>query len=105
MIDDDDIGFRSSLVHQSDEAAVILGALRARAQLRSRVDLGPGSAVFRQRGYFGAVPGLSGLLPFLDNLEVGHFLKTAQDRRPLGVVNFLAAGIIRTAFHVANAEW
>ena len=54
VVDDDDVRFRGALVHQGDEAALILLALRPGAKFGPRVDLAPGRAVLGKRANFRA---------------------------------------------------
>ena len=92
------------LVHRGDEAALELRTLLAGAQLAARVDLGPGGARFRQRLDLGAIAGFGGLLPLADDLEVGDLFEAVEDRLLFGIVDFLAAGVVAAALHVAGAQ-
>jgi hypothetical protein len=60
--------------------------------------------VLREIRDFGAVAGFGGPFPFADNLKIGDFLQPCQDRFTLRVVDFLAAGVVGPAFHVADAK-
>ena len=92
------------LVHGGDEAALELRTLLSGAQLAARVDLGPGGASFGERLNLGAVAGFGGLLPLADDAEVGDFFQAVEDGLFFGVVNFLAAGVVAAALHVAGAQ-
>src|SRR5262249_2056550 len=105
MVDDDDVALLRPLVHEGEEAALELLALLPAAQIAPRVQLRPSRALLRQRLDFGAVAEFGGLFPFANDLEVGGFLEAGQDRLPVGVVDFLAAGVVAAAFHVTDLKW
>jgi hypothetical protein len=104
MVDDHDVAGLGALVHQGEEAALVLLALLAGAKIAAGVDLGPGSALFRQLLDLRAVADFGGLLPGLDHLEIGDFLQAGQHCLAVGVVNLLAAGIVVAALHIADAQ-
>src|ERR1700733_14315037 len=104
VIDDDDVALLRSLMHQRDEAAVKLSALLTSAKIRSSIDFGPGAGAFGKSLDFGAVAGLSGLLPLLDYLKIGDLFQAFEHGFFFGVVDFLAADVIRAALHVRDAQ-
>ena len=104
VVDDDDVAFLGALVHQGEEAALEVGALLPGAQLAARVELGPGRAVLGQLPDLGAVAEFGGLFPLADNLEIGDLFEAGKHRLLIGVVDFLAAGVIVAALHVADLE-
>ena len=104
MIDDDDIAFERLLMHARDEAPVELGALLTAATIRAGIDLGPRAARFRERFDFGAIAGFAGFFPLADDLKIGDFFQSFEHGLAFGVVNFLPAGVIRPAFHIAGAK-
>ncbi len=63
VIDDDDVAFGGALVHQRDEAALVIRALLAGAEIAPGVDFRPGGAALGQRLDFGAVAEFGGLFP------------------------------------------
>ena len=73
-------------------------------QIAAGVDLGPRGARFGKRFDLGAVAGFGGLLPVADDLKIGDFFQAVQHRLLFGVVDFLAAGVVGAAFHVAGAQ-
>ncbi len=105
MIDDDDIALHRPLMHQRNEAALVIRALLAGAEIGARIHLGPRRAGFGQRFDFGPVAEFGGLFPFADGLEIRHFLQTGEHWLLIHVVDFLAAGVVGAAFHVADFEW
>ena len=80
VIDDDDVAFGGPLVHERDEAALVIGALLAGAEVAAGVHLGPRGAAFRQGFDFGAVAEFGGLFPLADDLEIGYFFEAGQHR-------------------------
>src|ERR1017187_719408 len=104
MVDDDDIAFLRALVHQGQEAALKVGALLPGAHVAAGIELGPGGAVLGQLLDFGAVAELGGLLPLADDLEIGDLFQPGEYRLLIGVVNFLRAGVVIAALHVADLE-
>ncbi len=104
VVDDDDIGFRGALVHQGDKAALILLALRSRAEFGARVDLAPGSAVLGKSSNFRPVPRLRGQLPVANNLKVRDFFQPRKRGRILRVIDLLAAGVVAAALHVTDPQ-
>ena len=104
MVDDDDVAFLCALVHQGQEAALEVGALLPRAHVAAGIELGPGGAVFGQLLDFGAVAELRGLLPLADDLEIGDLFQPGECRLLIGVVDFLPAGVVIAALHVADLE-
>src|SRR5437867_139476 len=88
-------------MHQRQEAAFELWALDPAAEVPPRVELGPGRALFRQSPDFGTVAEFGGLFPLANDLKVGCLLQPGQYGLPVGVVDFLAAGVVAAAFHVA----
>ena len=59
---------------------------------------------FGQRLDLGAVAGFGGLLPLADDLKIGDFFQAAEHRLLFGIVDFLAAGVVGAALHVADAQ-
>ena len=104
VVDDDDVALEGALVHQGEEAALELEALLAGAQIAARIHLPPHAGGFRQGLDLRAVAGGGGLLPVADDLEIGHLLQPLEHRLLLGVVDFLAAGVVVAALHVADAH-
>ena len=104
VVDDDDVALMRALVHAGEEAALELRALLAGAHLAPRVHLGPRRGAFGQGPDLGAVAGFGGLLPLADDLEIGHFFETFEDRLLPGVVDLLAAGVVVPSLHVADGQ-
>ena len=92
------------LMHEGEEAALELWALLAGAAVAAGVDLGPGGARFGQRFDFGAVAGFGGFFPLANDLKIGDFFQAFEHRLLFGVVDFLAAGVVGAAFHVAGFQ-
>ncbi len=104
VVDDDDVALQRALVHERDEAALELLALLTAAKIAPRVQLGPGCTLLGQRLDLGAVAELGGLLPILNDLEIGELFEAGQDGLIVGVVDFLAAGVIAASLHQANLQ-
>ena len=104
VVDDDDVAFHGALVHQGDEAALVVGTFGAGAHVGAGIHLGPGCGGLRQSLDFGAVAELRGLLPFADDFEVGAFFEPREDRLLFGVVDLLAAGVVVAPLHVADLQ-
>src|SRR4051812_1800663 len=104
VIDDDDVALISALVHQRQKASLELLALLTGTKIPPRVHLGPGRALLRQRLDLGAIPEFGGLLPLPNDLKIGDLLKTGQDRLLLRIIDFLAAGVIAAALHIADLQ-
>ena len=104
VVDDDQVALHRAHVHLCDEAAVELSALRSGARLAARVELRPGRARFHQVLDRGPVAAVGDLFPLAQDGEVGDLLQTLQNRLFLGVVELLAAQVIRPPFHQAGAD-
>ena len=53
---------------------------------------------------FGAVAEFGGLFPVADDLKIGDFFEAGEDGFAIGIVDFLAAGVVVAALHVADAQ-
>ena len=104
VVDDDDVALGGPLVHQGDEAALEIGTLLAGAQVAARVHFGPRGGVFGQGLDFRAVAEFGGLLPFADDFEIGHLFQAGEHGLFFGVVDFLPAGVVIAALHVADFQ-
>ena len=104
MVDDDDVARLRPLVHQRQEAALELFALLAGAKVAARVDFGPRGRRFGQLLDLRAVADFSGVLPGLDDLEIGHFFQTGEYRLVVGIVDLLPAGVVVAALHVTHTQ-
>ena len=105
MIDDEDVGFRRALVHQSDEAALELRALLAGAGLAARVDARPELARIPQIVEFGAVAALRVCFPLADLRVHVDFFHAGENGLLFDVVEFLPAEVVLAALHERDAHF
>jgi hypothetical protein len=65
-------------VHESEEAALEIGALLSGAEVGAGVELGPGRARFGECLDLGAVAELGGFFPIADDLKIRDFFQAAS---------------------------
>src|SRR5580698_3051633 len=104
MVDDNDVTLHPTTSHFGDEAALPFAALLSDAGFCSRIQFVPESARLRKLGEFGSIACACCLFPRSDGPILFDLFKSAQHRLISEVVEFLAAQIIVTAFHVADGK-
>src|SRR5258706_14153168 len=96
--------FERALVAEGEETALALLPLRDGADLATGVDFRPCATLLREISDFGAIAELRRLLPFADDLEIGHLFESTQDGLIFSVVDLLPAGVIAATLHVADLQ-
>ena len=104
VVDDDQVALHRAHVHLRDEAAVELSALRSGAGLAARIELRPGRAPFRQVLDRGPIAAVGAFFPLAQDGKVGDLLQALQDRLLLGIVELLAAQVIRPSLHQTGVD-
>src|ERR1700688_589160 len=99
MIDDDEVGFFSALVHGGDEALVEVIALLSGAGVTPGIEAGPEIGIVRKKSQFAAVPGFGEFGPFANLAESVNLLEAFQQRLMGHLIDAGVAEKIRTALH------
>src|SRR4051794_37642071 len=102
MVHNNDVAFHRALVHQRNEASLELLAFLPGTKIAARVELRPCRALLRQRLNLSSVSEFGRLLPISDDLKVGDFFQSIQDRLIFSVVDLLTACIVAPSLHVAD---
>src|SRR5271165_5748309 len=104
VVHDDHIALRCLAPHFSDEAALIVRTTLAKTGIAAGVELRPKLAGLGQIVDLRTVAGLGGLLPLSDGMILRDFFKSGKNRLATQCVKLVAADVIRSALHIADAQ-
>jgi hypothetical protein len=104
VIDDDEIGFMSALMHSGDEAAAEFGAILSGAGVAAGIETLPEIGIVGKKIELGAVAGLRDMFPIHNLLEPIDLIEALEDRLAGHLMKFLAAEKIPAALHDGGAE-